>query len=389
MRKNTAILIAYLCYIAVGTFDGLLGVIWPAMSADFGVPLGSLGILLLVALVGFVLVSFNNGPLIRALSFHKLLLLSLAVRAAGFALLAVYPSWPMAIAMIFLMSLGGAGIDSGLNTFLSEHGTARQLNWLHASFGIGATMGPFLAAGVLAAGGQWTWNLAIVAAFLATLALLVWRTAPLWQITLPRKTKKAGKASTKFTASLRMPVVWVSTALFFFYVGTELTAGQWSFSLFTLGRGMPDLSAKFWVGIYWGIFTVGRLLFGLVADRVQIDRFLRFTMGITILGALLLWLNPFAGAAIVGLVVMGMAEAPIYPSLIAGTALRVGKAHAANTIGFQVAAAGVGGTLLTGVVGLLATEIGLEAIGAAAFVFAAVTWLAFEGLLRAGKIKGA
>jgi hypothetical protein len=67
----------------------------------------------------------------------------------------------------------------------------------------------------------------------------------------------------------------------------------------------------------------------------------------------------------------------------------VGKAHAANTIGFQVAAAGVGGTLLTGLVGLLATEIGLEAIGAAAFVFAAVTWLAYEGLLRAGKIKGA
>lgn len=382
---NKAILISYLSYIALGTFDGLLGVIWPAMSADFGVPLGSLGILLLVALVGFVVVSFNNGPLTRSLSLHKFLLISLVLRGTGFALLAAYPSWPMAIGMIFLMALGGAGVDSGLNTFLSEHGTTRQLNWLHASFGIGATLGPFLAAGVLAAGGQWHWNFAIVAVVLAGLALAVWRTAPLWQLGPVHKDAEAETSQVKFSDSLRLPLVWISTALFFFYVGMELTAGQWSFSLFTLGRGMADLTAKFWVGIYWGAFTLGRVLFGLVADRVRVDRSLRLAMLGAALGALLLWWNPSPGLAVGGLVMMAVAEAPIYPSLIARTASRMGKMHAANAIGFQVAAAGVGGTLLTGLVGVLTSQIGLEVIGAAAFVFAVVTLLAHEGLLRAAK----
>lgn len=382
MRKNNpAIIIAYLCYIAIGTFDGLLGVIWPAMSADFGVPLGALGVLLLMALIGFVLASFNNGPLIRKLSFHRFLLISLALRTIGFVVLALSASWPVTIAMVFVMSLGSGGIDSGLNTYLSEHGSARQLNWLHASFGIGATVGPFLAAGVSALGGHWSWNFAIISIALTALTLVVWRTPQLWHVAAPPKGKSA-PSQAKFADSLRMPIVWISTALFFFYVGMELTAGQWSFSLFTLGRGMPDITAKFWVGIYWGTFTLGRILFGIIADRVSIDRFLRTTLLVTIFGALLLWWNPTTSIGITGLIVMGLAEAPIYPSLIAATVKRVGKAHATNAIGFQVAAAGVGGTLITGVVGLVATNVGLEAIGTAAFMLAAVTWLVHEGLLR-------
>jgi fucose permease len=386
MRKNNpAITIAYLCYIAIGTFDGLLGVIWPAMSLDFGVPLGALGVLLFMALIGFVLASFNNGPLIRKLSFHRFLLISLALRTIGFAVLAIFPSWPVAIAMVLIMSIGSGGIDSSLNTYLSEHGSARQLNWLHASFGIGATVGPFLAAAVSALGGHWSWNFAIIASVLVMLTLVVWRTPSLWKIASPDKDAKSPGAQAKFIDSLGMPVVWVSTALFFFYVGMELTAGQWSFSLFTLGRGIPDLTAKFWVGIYWGTFTLGRILFGLIADRVSIDRFLRGTLLATILGATLLWWNPIIGVGIAGLILMGLAEAPIYPSLIASTIARVGKAHAANAIGFQVAAAGVGGTLITGLVGVMATGIGLEAIGGAAFGLAIITWLVHEVLLRASR----
>jgi fucose permease len=386
MRKNNAILISYLCYIAIGFLDGMLGVIWPAMSADLGVPLDALGILLLVALVGFVLVSFNYGAVTQALSFHSFLLVCLLLRAIGFVVLALYPSWSIAIACFFIMSIGSGGVDTGLNVFISERGNARQLNWLHASFGIGATSGPFLAAGVLALGGTWNWNFGIVAGVLAVIAVLVWATAPLWQFAGPEKSNRTASGHATATQSLRLPVVWISTTLFFFYVGMELTAGQWSFTLFSLARGIPDIQAKFWVGIYWGIFTIGRILFGLVADRVSIDRFLRFALVAAAFGAFLLYWNPLSGAAMAGLVLMGLAEAPIYPSLIAGTAARVGKAHAANAIGFQVAAAGVGGTLITGLVGFLATGIGLEAIAGAILALSLINWLVYEGLLRVSRV---
>jgi fucose permease len=285
--------------------------------------------------------------------------------------------------MIFIMGLGSGGIDSGLNTFISQRGTARQINWLHAAFGIGATTGPFLAAGVQAAGGAWTWNFALVAAFVSVIILLVWRTAPYWQIEASSKKGEGPAVSgqAKFMDSLRLPVVWVSTILFFFYVGTELTAGQWSFSLFTLGRGIPDLAAKFWVGIYWGIFTLGRVLFGLVADRVPLNSFLRGALAASAAGAMLLLWNPLPEIGFAGLVLMGLAQAPIFPSLIVSTISRVGRDHAPNAIGFQVAAGGIGGTTITSLVGVLASSLGLETIAVSIVVLALLTLLAHEFVL--------
>jgi fucose permease len=381
LRNNKAILIAYLGFVTLGSFDGLLGVIWPAMSRSLGVPLEALGILLMVALAGFVLVSFNSGSFIRARGLHWFLLTSLIVRALAYGTIAIFPSWPMLIIMIFVMSIGAGGIDAGLNIFVAARGNTRQINWLHACYGIGATAGPFLAAGVLAAGGDWTWNFAVIGAFMAVIAILVWRTSSYWgiEVHIDGKSESQG-SSVKIVESLRLPVVWVSTLLFFFYVGTELSAGQWGFSLFNLGRGMPDLAAKFWIGIYWGIFTVGRVLFGLVADKVRIDAMLRSALVASAAGATFLLWNP-GGYGFLGLVLMGLAQAPVYPSLIAATISRVGRQHAPNAIGFQGAAGGVGGTTMSSLIGVLTASFGFEMIAISVVALSLLTFLAHEILL--------
>jgi fucose permease len=358
----------------------MLGVIWPAMSQSLGVPLEALGILLLVALAGFVLVSFNSGSLVRIRGLHAFLLTSLAIRIVAYTVVALFPSWPMVIAMIFVMAMGAAGIDTGLNIFVAARGTTRQINWLHASFGIGATTGPFLAAGVQAAGGGWQWNFAVIGVFMFIVAMLVLRTSSYWGIDSPAETSQGKNTSAKLTASLRLPVVWISTILFFFYVGTEISAGQWSFSLFTLGRGMQDLAGKFWIGIYWGIFTVGRILFGLVADKVRINTMLRGSLVTSAAGAAFLLWNP-GGYGFAGLVIMGLAQAPVYPSLIAATVSRVGREHAPNAIGFQGAAGGVGGTMMSSLIGVLAVSLGFEMIAVSIVILAILTFAVHELLL--------
>ena len=78
---------------------------------------------------------------------------------------------------------------------------------------------------------------------------------------------------------------------------------------------------------------------------------------------------------------MGLAQAPIYPSLIASTIGRVGRQHAPNAIGFQVAAGGIGATAITSFVGLLASSLGLEIIAVSIVVLALFTLLAYQLLL--------
>ena len=80
---------------------------------------------------------------------------------------------------------------------------------------------------------------------------------------------------------------------------------------------------------------------------------------------------------------IGFSFAPVFASLISLTPGRVGLEHANAAIGFQIAAAGLGGAVLTGLVGVLAGTFGLEVIGAAILVGTLVLLALYEAFMRA------
>jgi fucose permease len=147
------------------------------------------------------------------------------------------------------------------------------------------------------------------------------------------------------------------------YVGVEVSAGQWSFSLFTLARGVPAVTAGVIISAYWASLTIGRVLFGLVVNRVGIDALLRGCMLVVVAAAGLIWLNPAPSISLAAVAVLGLALAPIFPSLIAQTPVRFGSVLAGDVIGLQIAAAVLGGAAIPSLIGVLAARFGLEVVG--------------------------
>src|SRR6185369_4591832 len=47
------------------------------------------------------------------------------------------------------------------------------------------------------------------------------------------------KSTAPSLSTLRLPVVWLSLAVFFVYTGIEAAAGAWAYSLFTEARAIP------------------------------------------------------------------------------------------------------------------------------------------------------
>jgi fucose permease len=92
---------------------------------------------------------------------------------------------------------------------------------------------------------------------------------------------------------------------------------------------------------------------------------------------------PFASASAIGLAALGFACGPVFPSLIAATPLRLGAAHAANGVGFQVAAAALGQALMPWLVGAAAQRVSLELLGPVLVVLAIALVALHEALLRA------
>jgi fucose permease len=182
-------------------------------------------------------------------------------------------------------------------------------------------------------------------------------------------------------ALLRRPLAWLSLALFFVYVGVEVVAGQWSFSLFTLARDTPTTIGGVLISAYWGSLTVGRLIFGAIATRLSSVTLLRGCMALAVMAAALIWLNvpPLSWFA---LAILGFALAPIFPVLIAETPARLGSSQTANAIGFQVAAAVLGGAALPAGVGILAARLTLEIVAPCLLALGLVQLALHEALLR-------
>jgi fucose permease len=216
-------------------------------------------------------------------------------------------------------------------------------------------------------------------------------TAKRWTLAEPgdTQTDPASPTQVRIPETLKLPAVWVGIALFVLFTGLEGSGGQWPYTLFTEGRSVDTNTAGLWVSIYWGSLTVGRIFFGIVADRIGTVRIIRACMLSSVCGAALIWWNPTDILSFLGLALIGFSLAPIFPMMISDTSKRVGAKHAANAIGFQVAAASLGLAALPGLAGVLAENVGLETIGPFLLAVAIVMFLLHEATLSGRRQRSA
>ncbi len=349
------------------------------MRADFGVPIDMLGTLLIGSVSGYMLSSFMSGALVGRFGVGKVLAASCFLTGFALAGYTLVPEWWMMILLGVVAGLGAGAIDAGLNTYAAAHFSEGLVQWLHASYGIGITMGPIIMTMALTTYDSWRVGYRIVAGFQWAMALAFVLTLSWWS---DQKSSDGEKRLTDYKTpmaeTLRQPRVWLSVTLFFLYVGAEVSLGTWGFSLLTESRGMTTTLAGLLIGGYWATFTIGRILAGLFAKRLGVKTLIQGGITLALLGALLLWWNPFELANVLAVVMIGLAVAPIFPGLISDTSRRVGAKFAANTIGMQMAASGLGSAIIPGMLGVLARRLSLEFIP----IFLAATFITLLTLYR-------
>lgn len=375
----------YTAFITLGMPDSMFGVAWPVLRKGFGVPIDAMGMAMISGLVGYLLSSFLCGRLIALLSINGLETLSCAL--AGTALLAdcLVPAWAWFALVAFPLGLAAGGIDAGLNTYVAAHFGPRQMHWMHACYGIGVTLGPFLMTACLNHFGGWRPGYLAVGCFQLVLATaFAFSTAGLKKFQGTGKRGAARKLTdydTPLSETLAHPPAWTGMLLFFLYSGAEFSLGFWAYSILTEARGVAPTVAGIVTGGYWGMFTLGRILSGIYAKRILVNRIVLGSLALALAGALLLWLNLSPALSLAGIVLTGFSIAPIFPSLVTGTQDRVERRHAGNTIGMQMSAAGTGSACVSALMGVLARRTSVEAIPAALLGLFAVILLLFAAMM--------
>ncbi|MGC5334375.1 MFS transporter [Micromonospora sp. DT62] len=377
--RASLLLLAYLAFVSLGLPDGLIGVGWPSIRADFGVPTEAVGLVLTAGTAGYLTSSVLAGFTLARLGVGWLLAGSTLLASLALTGYASTPGLALMVGCALVLGLGSGAIDSGLNAYAAGAFGPRHMNWMHAFFGLGVALGPLIMTGALSAGLSWRWGYGLVAGAQLALAAAFALTVRAWRDRAPaRETagSAAGEASvapptvTRVRETLRLPAVWLGASAFAVYVAIEVAAGLWAFLLLTEGRGLGAAVAGVCVSGYWGSLFVGRVVQGVVAERLGAAVVLRGSLAGMAVGAVLIALPAPAWVAVAGLFVVGFAAAPVFPLLTLTTAERVGAAHADRTIGLQIAAAGLGGALVPAGIGVLLGNTSVELLGPALVVLA-------------------
>lgn len=379
--RTSLLLLAYLAFISLGLPDGLLGVGWPSIRAEFDVSTESVGLLLFAGTAGYLTSSVAAGFLTGRLGVGVLLAGSTGLAGSALAGYALSPGLALMVGLALLAGFGGGAIDAGLNAYAAGAFGPRHMNWMHAFFGLGVALGPLIMTAVLGGGLSWRVGYGVVAAGQLALATAFLLTARSWNQRGPvppglgadRPPPTAAPiAVVSARSTLALPAVWLGVLAFGVYVAIEIGAGLWAFLFLTEGRGVSATVAGLCVSGYWTSLFVGRVVQGLVAERLGTGRVLVGSLIGMAAGAVLIAVPGPGWLAVIGLALIGFSAAPVFPLLTLSTADRVGAAHADRAIGMQIAGAGLGGAVIPAGIGVLIARTDVEALGPALVVLSLI-----------------
>ncbi len=366
---GAALVATVAAFVVLGLPEGILGTAWPSVRTEFGQANSGLAVLLAGFTVGYTVSSAASGHLTERLGTSRVMGLAITTGATGVVALLVAPGFEWVVGAYVVLGAGNGTIDSVGNAWTALTRGPRAMGLVHAAFGVGATIGPLLSAGLISAGASWRWPFAVLVAG-QTIALVLVMSNRRGFDRAPRHPEVAARAATTTQPSPRLLPLMLTW--FAVYVGVEVAIGQWSFTLLTEQRGLSDGVAGALVAAYWGGLTVGRLGLGAIGHLLQAERLMTAATGLALLATGLLWLDP-GGAGAAALPLAGLAFAPMFPVMVNRTPVYLGPERSNRAVGYQLAASSLGFVTTPLLIGVLADRHG---VGVASPVsFAAVVVL--------------
>ena len=355
----------YLAFISLGLPDSLLGVAWPVMRGGWNLPLDFAGLIAIPISGSTILSSLISGFTIRKLGTGKVVYISCLLTGGALLGFSLAPSYIWLLFLGIPLGLGAGSVDAALNNYVALHFKAHHMNWLHAFWGIGATVGPLIMSASLTTSSSWRGGYRTVAIIQLSLAVLFILFFPLW---VKHKTQpgynKAVEAEqhesakkTRMLKVFKIKGVLAAIATFMFYVTAEMSVGLWGSTFLVEVKEVAAEIAASWIALYYGGITLGRILAGFVSFKLNNIQMIRLGVGVSLTGVILLMLPLPEIMILPSLLLIGLGFAPIFPSMVHETPNRFGSSVSQTVIGYQMGFGYMGSAIMAPLIGVLLRNI--------------------------------
>lgn len=386
--------VIYLSFISLGLPDALLGSAWPMMYEEFGVPVSCAGIISMIVALGTVVSSLLSDRLTYRLGTGKITALSVAMTAVALFGFSISDSFGMMCLWAIPYGLGAGSVDASINNYVALHYSSRHMSWLHCMWGVGAATGPYIMGYVLTGGQHWSAGYRIIGVLQIVLTAVLFISLPLWKSRRATEMSREDQAEKNVTENvtetkplplldvIRVPGAKEIMITFFCYCALESTAGLWASSYLVLFKGVAEETAAFFGSMFYIGITAGRALNGFLTVKFSDTQLIRLGQCVILVGVAAMLLPFGEGISLIGLILIGLGCAPIYPCVIHSTPGHFGEDKSQALIGVQMASAYTGTCLMPPLFGLIANHVSVALLPVYLLVVLVLMTLMHERVVR-------
>lgn len=337
------LMVIYLAFIGLGLPDSLFGAAWPAIYAEYNLPLSFGSFLTVISFSGTTISSLCSAKVINRFGTNKVTAFSTALTAVALLVMSFTESyWPMCLCALPL-GLGAGSIDTALNNYVALHYSATQMSFLHCFYGVGVSVSPYILSLVLNGENGWRGGYRIAVLIQVFIAAVLFCTIPLWK---KAHGKEDGEEEPEVKVLslkeiVKIPGVKVMWSLFICSCTIECTCGSWGSTFLVEHKGFAVEKAAEIITFYYVGMALGRFLSGVVATKLHSWTIIK--IGQVVMGIALVLLCLPVGGVLPGisLFLVGLGNGPLFPNFSYLTPENFGEELSPAIIGTQMAVSSI------------------------------------------------
>lgn len=386
------LIVIYAAFIALGIPDSLFGTAWPAIYAEWNLPISYSNFVTIICSCGGLVSGAFSARLINRFGTKWVTAVSVGLTAITLLGCAASPNFIWFCLLMIPLGVGGGAVDSALNNYVALHLSARHMSFLHCFYGVGITVSPALLSLAITSGGGWRGGYYLATIVQSVITLLVFLSIPMWNKVQWGNKEEPQEEEKGITLSIReqmrLPGLLGVVGVFVFSCSIEVICGGWGSTYLVEFHGETvDAAARLLLLYYVGM-TLGRFLSGVLAKHMKEWAIIYTGLSVVGVGVVLVFVGIWSPIVTgIALFFVGMGNGPIYPNFMHLTPQNFGREYSQSAMSTQVTAAYTGIMLTPIIFGVVAQYIGTHIFPY--FLGGAVVLLVASTFYTRAKIKHA
>ncbi|HHU28422.1 TPA: MFS transporter [bacterium] len=374
------LIVIYLSFISLGLPDSGFGYSWPYMHEVLKVPVEAAGLVTIIVTLCGAFSSVVSIRLSKKMSTGLIVTISSLLTGVAMLGYALADNYIIILLCSFPLGLGAGGVDATLNNYVAKHLSSRVMNWLHACWGLGAMISPLIMSFAIVSLNGYQDGYIIVALIQLSLAIYFFTTLKMWKKNGVNEQEDSIDNRDLPRVTLRNLTPWLAILTYFLYCGAENSIMVWLNTFLIESRNMTNeyINGTI-VALYSGGIMGGRILTGVISNRLGNRRVIRYGITISLIGLLLLFINnPYI--MMVSVLLIGLGFAPVFPSLMHETTARFSSESASRVVSYQMASANIAMLSISPLFGLIGSRFGFGLMIPYCIVIVVVLFVIIEWL---------